>query len=69
MVNILADAPVTRELIQHDFNLANCMTELERLMDPAQREKTLQGMRNAVTCLAKQGGSASRAADAVLSLF
>ena len=69
MVNILADAPITRELIQHEFNVVNCLTELEKLMAPTTRAETLAGMRAAVDCLCQQGGAAAKAAQAVLSLF
>lgn len=69
MVNILADAPVTRELIQHDFNVANCIAELEKLMSPESRAEVISGMHASVDCLCQQGGAAAKAARAVLSLF
>ena len=69
MVNILADSAVTRELIQRDFNVANCLAELERLMQPEEREKTLRATRNAVSCLAQQGGAAAVAAREILEIF
>ena len=69
MVNILADRSVTRELIQHEFNVPNCIAELEKLMTPATREETLVGMHASVDCLCQQGGAAAKAAQAVLSLF
>lgn len=69
IVNILADAPVTTELIQHEFSPQRCIRELEKLMIPEQREKTLHEMQKAVACLSKQGGSAAQAAEAILSLL
>ncbi len=69
MVNILADAPVTRELIQQDFTPENCVTELERLMLPDHRRQVLQGMHNAVACLSRSEGSAACAAEEILQLL
>ena len=69
MVNILADKAVTRELIQHEFNVPNCIAELEKLMSPATRAETLAGMHASVDCLCQQGGAAAKAAQAVLSLL
>lgn len=68
MVNILADKPVTRELIQHEFNVENCITELEKLVNPATRQQCLEGMADSVARLG-HGGAAAKAAEAVLSLF
>lgn len=68
MVNILVDKPVTRELIQHEFNPANCIAELERLTTPEPRAKVLAEMRESMDCLG-HGGAAAKAAEAVLSLF
>ncbi len=69
MVNILANAPVTRELIQHEFNADNCIAELERLMQPEERKKSLNAMRDAVSCLAGQDGAAATAAREIMQLF
>ncbi len=68
MVNILVDKPVVRELIQWDFNVDNCIAELERLTSLASREEVLAGMRESVGRLG-HGGSAAKAAEALLSLF
>ena len=68
MVNILVDKPVTRELIQHDFNVENCIAELERLTTPKPREQVLADMRDSMARLG-HGGAAAKAAEAVLSLF
>lgn len=68
MVNILVDKPVTRELIQQDFNVANCIAELERLVSPEGRAEVLAGMRESMETLG-HGGAAAKAADAVLSLL
>ena len=62
------DKPVTRELIQHDFNVENCISELERLTTPGPREEVLAGMRDSMDKLG-HGGAAAKAAEAVLSLF
>lgn len=69
MVNILADKPVTRELIQHEFNVPNCIAELEKLMQPTSRAEVMSGMHDSVDCLCQQGGAAAKAAQAVLSLL
>lgn len=68
MVNILVDRPVTRELIQHEFNADNCFAELEKLMTPEPRAKVLREMRESVSKLG-YGGAAAKAAEAVLKLF
>lgn len=69
MVNILADSAITRELIQHEFNATNCIAELERLMQPSERDKTLRDMHAAVFCLAQSRGAAASAAQEILQLF
>ena len=68
MVNILVDKPVTRELIQHEFNVENCIAELERLTTPGPREQVLAEMQESMSKLG-HGGAAAKAAEAVLSLF
>ncbi len=68
MVNILVDKPVTRELIQQDFTVENCIAELERLTTEPSRSEQLAGMKESIDTLG-HGGAAARAAEAVLSLF
>ena len=68
MVNILIDKPVTKELIQNDFNVDNCIAELEKLTTPETRARILAGMKESMDSLG-HGGAAAKAADAVLSLF
>ena len=68
MVNILIDKPVTKELIQGDFNVANCIAELEKLITPETREQILAGMKESMDLLG-HGGAAAKAAAALLSLF
>lgn len=68
MVNILVDKPVTRELIQGDFNVKNCIEELEKLTAPETRAQALAGMKESMDTLG-HGGAAAKAAEAVLSLF
>lgn len=68
MVNILVDKPVTRELIQGDFNVKNCIEELEKLTAPETRAPALAGMKESMDTLG-HGGAAAKAAEAVLSLF
>lgn len=68
MVNILADKPVTRELIQHEFNVENCMAELEKLVTHGPRKRILEGMAESMARLG-HGGASAKAAEAVLSLF
>ncbi len=69
MVNILADAPVTRELIQGDFTPENCVAELEHLMLPEHRQQVLREMHNAVACLSQHGGAAACAANEILRIL
>lgn len=68
MVNILMGQPVTRELIQHEFNVENCIAELEKLTAPSTRQQCLDGMAASMARLG-HGGAAAKAAEAVLSLF
>lgn len=68
MVNILVDRPVTRELIQQDFNVENCIAELERLITPETRAKVQAEMAESVATLGS-GGAATKAAEAILSLL
>lgn len=68
MVNILEDKPVTKELIQQDFNVENSLAELERLTTPEARAEVISGMRAATDHLGC-GGAVKRAADAVQSLM
>ena len=68
MVNILIDKPVTKELIQGDFNVENCITELEKLLNPETPAQVLAGPKKAMDLLG-HGGAAGKAADALLSLF
>ncbi len=68
MVNILVDKPVTRELIQQDFNVENCIAELERLTSEPGRSETLAGMAESMGRLG-HGGAAAKAAQAVLEML
>jgi lipid-A-disaccharide synthase len=68
MVNILIDKAVTKELIQNDFNVENCIAELEKLTTPETRAEVLAGMKESMDRLG-HGGAAAKAADAVMSLF
>lgn len=68
MVNILAQRPVVRELIQDEMTPAAVMAELERLMDPGVRREVLDRMKESVDRLG-EGGAASRAAQAVIDLM
>lgn len=67
MVNILADRPVVRELIQQDFTAEASLAELERLMQPELRERVLREMRESVSRLG-YGGAAAKAAEAILAM-
>lgn len=68
MVNILAQRPVVRELIQHDFTPIAVASEIERLMDPNVRREVLGNMKEATDKLG-HGGAAAKAAQTVLGLF
>ena len=39
LVNLIMDAPVVTELIQGDLNTRNLKVELDKLLDPAYRDK------------------------------
>ena len=55
-------------VIQQDFNVENCISELEKLTTPETRAEVLAGMKESMDKLG-HGGAAAKAADAVLSLF
>ena len=68
MVNILADAPVTKELIQQDFNVENCLAELDLLTSPEHKPRILADMAASVARLG-HGHAAAKAAEAILALL
>lgn len=43
LVNLIADRPVVKELLAHHFNPRDTRRELERILDPAVREKIAEG--------------------------
>jgi lipid-A-disaccharide synthase len=68
MVNILAQRPVVRELIQGDMSPIAVASELERLMDPNVRRTVLSDMKESVDKLG-HGGAATKAAEAIADLL
>lgn len=66
LVNLIADAPIVTELIQHDCNSTRLLSEMTQLLQP---DNTLQ-IKNAYAELRKilgQNGAAPRTAQAIVS--
>lgn len=66
LVNLIADAPIVTELIQHDCNPTRLLSEMTQLLQP---DNTLQ-IKNAYAELRKilgQNGAAPRTAQAIVS--
>ncbi len=66
LVNLIADAPIVTELIQHDCNPTRLLSEMNQLLQP---DNTLQ-IKNAYAELRKilgQNGAAQRTAQAIVS--
>lgn len=68
MVNILADKPVVKELIQFDFTPENIIAEIDRLRIQENRDVLLQEMQMSADLLG-QGGAAAHAAQTVFRLL
>ena len=68
MVNILAQNPVVKELVQFDFTPDKVIDEIERLLVPENRDALLEEMKQASDKLG-QGGAAEHAAQAVCRLL
>ena len=68
MVNILAEKPVVKELVQFDFTPDKVIEEIERLLVPENRDALLAEMKRASDRLG-QGGAAEHAAQAVCRLL
>lgn len=68
MVNILAQKPVVKELVQFDFMPDKVIDEIERLLVPENRDALLEEMKQASDKLG-QGGAAEHAAQAVCRLL
>lgn len=68
MVNILAQKPVVKELVQFDFTPDKVIDEIERLLVPENRDVLLEEMKQASDKLG-QGGAAEHAAQAVCRLL
>ena len=64
LVNLIMDAPVVTELIQGDLNTRNLKAELDKLLDPAYREK-LQGDYQALRERLGNEGASERTAQAI----
>lgn len=65
MVNILAQKPVVKELVQFDFMPDKVIDEIERLLVPENRDALLEEMKQASDKLG-QGGAAEHAAPGCL---
>lgn len=68
MVNILAQKPVVKELVQFDFTPDKVIEEIESLLVPENRDALLAEMKQAADKLG-QGGAAEHAAQAVCRLL
>lgn len=64
LVNLIMDAPVVTELIQGDFNTRNLKVELDKLLDPAYRDKLQRDYQALRERLGNQGAS-RRTAQAI----
>jgi lipid-A-disaccharide synthase len=67
LVNLIADRPLVRELIQSGCSPASCASELDQLMDSGYRETQLNGFKE-VRQILGQGGASLRAAAAIHAL-
>lgn len=57
LVNLIVDKPLVKELIQHDFNIKNLKTELQKLTDPQHRDSIMKGYDELAAKLGRQGAS------------
>ena len=64
LVNLIMDAPVVTELIQGALNTRNLKTELDKLLDPAYRERLLKDYQALRERLGNEGAS-ERTAQAI----
>ena len=68
LVNLIMDKEVVRELIQSDFNHANLVAELEKILDEENRTRMLKDFEELAKKLGGPGASA-KAARSVISLI
>lgn len=66
LVNLVMDAPVVTELIQHDFTPARLAAELKKITAGPDRDQQLRNLQVLRTRLG-EGGAATRAAQAIIS--
>ncbi|MEL7160326.1 MAG: lipid-A-disaccharide synthase [Bacteroidota bacterium] len=66
LVNLVMDAPVVPELIQHDFNAENLADHLEKIMAGPARDRQLAELTRLRERLGS-GGAAARAAKAIVT--
>lgn len=59
LVNLIMDKPIVKELIQHEMNAKNCISELQQLLENTERQQQLQHDYTALKNLLSQGGNAS----------
>jgi lipid-A-disaccharide synthase len=69
LVNLIMDKLVVKEFIQHEMNKNNLATELNLLMNDAERKTTLAKDYNDLKNLLSQGGNASAQAAAIIYDF
>ncbi len=65
LVNLIADKPLVRELIQHDLNESNLIAALREILEPS-KAAALKAEYAAMRKLLGEGGASMRAAEAIL---
>lgn len=65
LVNLIADRPMVRELIQHELNRDNLKSALTEILTPQKRTEILEGY-VALRHLLGDGGASQRSAEAIL---
>jgi lipid-A-disaccharide synthase len=65
LVNLIADAPVVKELIQEDLNTQNLEQELRRLLEPETAQAMRQQFREIRSVLGERGAAEKAAAQVV----
>jgi lipid-A-disaccharide synthase len=69
LVNLIMDKPVVKELIQHDMNVANIITELKNLLEDAKTRDRIHKDYSDLRSLLSQDGNASEKAAELIVAF
>jgi len=68
LVNLIADRPLVRELIQHDLNRENLKSALQEILTDKYRQEILSGYAG-LRHLLGDGGASRRAAQVILGFL